>query len=51
MIRLVTISKLGQNEILTTSQHILYLAQNFEKEFPGLDNLKTNHFKLIKKLL
>lgn len=45
--RLVSMSKLHERDILSTSQKILYLAQNFEKEFPGLDNLKTNHFKLI----
>lgn len=49
--RLVSTSKLNERDILATSQKILYLAQNFEREFSGLDNLKTNHFKLITKLL
>lgn len=49
--RLITVSKLNERDILSASQKILYLAQNFEKEFPGLENLKANHFKLITKLL
>ena len=37
--------------ILDISQRVLYLAQNFDKEFPGLENLKKTHFGVITKLL
>lgn len=42
--KLVSVSKAKEEEIIEVSQRVLYLAQNFEKAFPGLDNLKKTHF-------
>jgi len=49
--RLLKKSKMKEDDILDVSQKVLYLAQNFDKELPGLDNLKNTHFKLITQLL
>jgi hypothetical protein len=49
--RLIHVSKMGEDEILDVSQKVLYLAQNFDKEFPGLENLKKTHFGIITQLL
>lgn len=49
--RLIKKSKMEEGEILDVSQKVLYLAQNFDKAFPQLDNLKNTHFKLITQLL
>ena len=38
--RLILVSKMVEEEILDVSQKVLYLAQNFDKEFPDLKNLK-----------
>ena len=45
--RLINVSKMGEDEILDVSQKVLYLAQNFDREFPGLENLKKTHFGII----
>ena len=42
---------MGEDQILDVSQKVLYLAQNFDKEFPGLENLKKTHFGIITQLL
>lgn len=49
--RLIKKSSMAEGDILEVSQKVLYLAQNFDKEFPGLENLKKTHFKLITSLL
>lgn len=49
--RLINVSKMGEDQILDVSQKVLYLAQNFDKEFPGLENLKKTHFGIITQLL
>lgn len=49
--KLVDISKAKEEEIIEVSQRVLYLAQNFEKAFPGLENLKKTHFVNITQLL
>lgn len=49
--RLIKKSKMEEGEILDVSQKVLFLAQNFDKAFPQLDNLKNTHFKLITQLL
>jgi hypothetical protein len=49
--KLVGISKAEEEEIIDVSQRVLYLAQNFEKAFPLLDNLKKTHFFNITELL
>jgi hypothetical protein len=33
--------------ILTLSSKILYKAQHFEEEFPGMENLKKAHFNAL----
>jgi hypothetical protein len=40
----VSVSRAREDEIIEVSQRVLYLAQNFEKTFPGLENLKKTHF-------
>jgi len=42
--KLVQVSRAREDEIIEVSQRVLYLAQNFEKAFPGLENLKKTHF-------
>ena len=42
---------MGEDEILEVSQKVLFLAQNFDSEFPGLENLKKTHFGVITELL
>lgn len=49
--RLINVSKMGEDQILDVSQKVLYLAQNFDKEFPNLENLKKTHFGIITQLL
>lgn len=49
--KLIKISRMDEQEILDVSQKVLYLAQNFDKEFPGLENLKKTHFGIITQLL
>ena len=49
--KLIQSSKMQEDEILDVSQRVLYLAQNFDKEFPGLENLKKTHFSIITQLL
>ena len=48
---MVNVSKCLEADIIEVSQKVLYLAQNFDKAFPGLENLKKSHFVLITKLL
>ena len=48
--KLVEISKHSENEILAIAQKILYNAQNFDKIFPNLENLKKVHFSHILEL-
>jgi hypothetical protein len=49
--KLVFVSKAREEDIIEVSQRVLYLAQNFEKAFPGLENLKKTHFVNITQLL
>ena len=49
--KLIKVSQMAEDDILDTSQKVLYLAQNFDKEFPGLENLKKSHFGIITQLL
>jgi len=42
---------MNEDAILDVSQKVLYLAQNFDREFPGLENLKKTHFGIITQLL
>lgn len=49
--KLILVSQVKEDMILDVSQKVLYLAQNFDKEFPGLENLKKTHFGVITKLL
>jgi len=45
--KLIQASKMAEEEILDVSQRVLFLAQNFDKEYPGLENLKKTHFSII----
>ena len=49
--KLVQVSKAKEEDIIEISQKVLYLAQNFDKVFPGLDNLKKTQFAIITSLL
>ena len=45
--RMVVVSRSEEADIIEVSQKVLYLAQNFDKAFPGLENLKKTHFVAI----
>lgn len=49
--RLIKHSSAKEDEIIDCSQKVLFLAQNFEKLFPGLENLKKSHFSNITQLI
>ena len=49
--QLINVSRMGEDQILDVSQKVLYLAQNFDREFPNLENLKKTHFGIITQLL
>ena len=49
--KMFNVSKLCESDILKVSRKLLYLAQNFDKEFEGLEQLKKTHFGIITKLL
>jgi hypothetical protein len=44
---MVAVSKHDDSDIIEISRKILFLAQNFDKTFPGLENLKKSHFQQI----
>jgi hypothetical protein len=48
---MVQTSQCDEADIIEVSQKVLYLAQNFDKAFPGLENLKKSHFVVITQLL
>ena len=48
---MVRVSRCEESDIIEVSQKVLYLAQNFDKAFPGLENLKKSHFVVITQLL
>lgn len=45
--KLVSVSQHDESDIIEISRKILYLAQNFDKAFPNLENLKKSHFQQI----
>ena len=49
--KLVTVARSEEDDIIAVSQKVLYLAQNFDTAFPGLENLKKTHFVSITQLL
>jgi len=49
--KIVEVSRSAEEDIIEVSQKVLYLAQNFDKVFPGLENLKKTHFVSITQLL
>lgn len=49
--RLITVARCSDADIIEVSQKVLYLAQNFDIVFPGLENLKKSHFVAITGLL
>jgi hypothetical protein len=48
---MVHVSRCAEVDIIEAAQKVLYLAQNFDKVFPGLENLKKSHFTVITQLL
>jgi hypothetical protein len=48
--KLISVSKTSEGDIMHASEKILYLAQNFNTQFAGLDNLKRTHYDQIDKL-
>jgi hypothetical protein len=40
-------SGIDEKLLIETSKKLLYLAQNFEKELPGLENLKNVYIPLL----
>lgn len=49
--KLVEVTRSEETEIIEVSQKVLYLAQNFDREYQGLENLKKTHFMTITQLL
>lgn len=49
--RLIETSSLAEKELMATSKSLLYLAQNFEKELPGLENLKNAYITELNKFV
>ncbi len=49
--KLVVAAQAQEDEIIKVSQTVLYMAQNFDKNYPGLENLKKTHFISITALL
>jgi len=45
--KLLLVSKTSEDELLEISRVVLFLAQNFDSELPGLGNLKSTHFGII----
>lgn len=48
---LVVASGLKERELIDCSKKLLYLAQNFEKELPGLKNLKAHYIPELNKFV
>jgi len=48
---LVVQSGLKERELIECSKKLLYLAQNFEKELPGLKNLKAFYIPELNKFV
>lgn len=48
---LLVASGLGERELIDISKKVLYLAQNFEKELPGLENLKNTYIPQLNKFV
>jgi hypothetical protein len=45
--KIVEVSRHEEADTMAVSKKVLYLAQNFDKELPGLENLKKTHFAQI----
>jgi len=48
---LIAESGFSEQEIIENSKKLLYLAQNFEKELPGLENLKNVYLNDLNKFV
>ena len=51
VVKMARAAEVREEEIIDVSQRVLFLAQNFEKAFSGLENLKKTHFVNITSLL
>ncbi len=49
--KLLKVSDIKEKELIDFSKKLLYLAQNFEKELPGLENLKTVYIPQLNKFV
>ena len=45
--QLLSSSDLKERDLIDFSKKLLYLAQNFEKELPGLTNLKNVYIPML----
>jgi hypothetical protein len=48
---LVSECGIKEKDVVDCSKKVLYLAQNFEKELPGLENLKGTYIPLLNKFV
>jgi len=48
---IVDISQLEERKLIDCSKKLLYLAQNYEKELPGLQNIKDVYIPLLNKFV
>jgi hypothetical protein len=48
---LVALGDTEESVLIEVSKKLLYLAQNFEKELPGLENLKTAYIPELNKFV
>ena len=44
---IIDVSGVEEKKLVECSKKLLYLAQNFEKELPGLFNIKTTYIPLL----
>lgn len=49
--KLVECAGIKERELIDSSKKLLYLAQNFEKELPGLKNLKATYIPQLNKFV
>lgn len=48
---LLDVSGIEEKKLIDCSKKVLYLAQNFEKELPGLVNIKESYIPLLNKFV
>ena len=48
---ILDVSGIEEKALIENSKKVLYLAQNFEKELPGLQNIKEAYIPLLNKFV